>query len=132
MTKCVTKPPFDRMKGYDFRIFPHLTPKAKHEPGQVPCSIYRKTGTNLYGKHPRLGEWGCFGAPKGKWTTLSLVIERTADLRFQVSMAMNGISCVDSKRENPPSSPVPPSPPARSFFRPSETRHDSILNCGSA
>ena len=41
MTKCVSKPPFDQMKGYDFRIFPHLTPKAKHEPGQVPCSIYR-------------------------------------------------------------------------------------------
>ena len=41
MTKCLTLSPFDKMRGYDFRIFPHLTADAKHEPGQVPCSIYR-------------------------------------------------------------------------------------------
>ena len=26
MTKCVEASPFDKMRGYDFRIFPHLTP----------------------------------------------------------------------------------------------------------
>ena len=56
MTKCITKAPFDYMKGYDFRIFPHLTTKARHEPGQVPNSMYRKSSSNLFGKHPRLGE----------------------------------------------------------------------------
>ena len=28
MTKCVDGEPFTAMRGYDFRIFPHLTPKA--------------------------------------------------------------------------------------------------------
>jgi hypothetical protein len=37
MTKCVSGDPFTKMRGYDFRIFPHLTADAKHEPGQVPC-----------------------------------------------------------------------------------------------
>ena len=27
------------MRGYDFRIFPHLSKNAKHEPGQVPCFL---------------------------------------------------------------------------------------------
>jgi len=92
MTKRLTEAPFDTMKGYDFRIFPHLTSKAKHEPGQVPCSIYRKTSPNLFGKSPRLGEWGCFGAPLGEWTTLSLVVERRDSDRFKLSMSMNGVT----------------------------------------
>jgi len=92
MTKRLTEKPFDTMKGYDFRIFPHLTSKAKHEPGQVPCSIYRKTSPNLFGKSPRLGEWGCFGAPLGEWTTLSLIVKRRSSDRFQLSMSMNGVT----------------------------------------
>jgi len=91
MTKCLTSEPFKKMTGYDFRIFPHLTAKAKHEPGQVPCSIYRKTDDNLFGKHPRLGEWGCFGAPKDEWTSLSLVVHRSSSDEFTVSMEMNGV-----------------------------------------
>lgn len=91
MTKCVESAPFDLMRGYDFRIFPHLTAHAKHEPGQVPCSIYRKSSPNLFGKSPRLGEWGCFGTPLGEWTTLSLVVERTGASEFKTSMEMNGV-----------------------------------------
>jgi len=90
MTKCLIDVG-DGVRGYDFRIFPHLTSKAKHEPGQVPCSIYRKSSANLFGKSPRLGEWGCFGAPLGEWTTLSLVVERRSSDRFKVSMKMNGV-----------------------------------------
>ena len=30
--------------------------QAKHEPGQVPCSIYRKNKPDLFGKE-RIGEW---------------------------------------------------------------------------
>ena len=64
---------------------------AKHEPGQVPCSIYRKSSSNLFGKSPRLGEWGCFGTPLGEWTTLSLVIERKTSKEFRTEMTMNGV-----------------------------------------
>lgn len=91
MTKCIESDPFSRMQGYDFRIFPHLTTEAKHEPGQVPCSIYKKEAANLFGK-ARLGEWGCFGTPLGEWTTLSLFIKRRANDRFEVGMSMNGIT----------------------------------------
>jgi len=91
MTKCVTSEPFASMQGYDFRIFPHLTPRAKHEPGQVPCSIYKKDTTNLFGKE-RLGEWGCFGTPLGEWTVLSLFLKRRAADRFELGMTMNGIT----------------------------------------
>ena len=98
MTKCVTGPPFDGMKGYDFRIYPHLTTEAKHEPGQVPNSIYRKSSSNLFGKHPRLGEWGGFGTPLGVWTTLDLVITRLdprgrgGNASFSVAMTMNNVT----------------------------------------
>jgi hypothetical protein len=106
MTKCVEGNPFEKMRGYDFRIFPHLTKKAKHEPGQVPCSIYRKTSANLFGKSPRLGEWGCFGTPLGEWTTLSLFLERkkkktasdhqpgqsSSGSEVEVGMTMNGVT----------------------------------------
>jgi len=92
MTDCLVKEPFADMKGYDFRIFPHLSKEAKHEPGQVPCSIYRKTSPNLFGKHPRLGEWGCFGAPENEWTELELSVERVSHDSVKVSMKMNGIS----------------------------------------
>jgi hypothetical protein len=91
-TKCITEEPFEKMRGYDFRIFPHLTKDAKHEPGQVPCSIYRKSSPNLFGKSPRLGEWGCFGTPLGKFTTLSLVIERKSKDELKLSMTMNGVT----------------------------------------
>merc|ERR1719183_3293559 len=92
MTKCLGGAPFEKMNGYDFRIFPHLTTKAKHEPGQVPCSIYRKSSSNLFGKSPRLGEWGCFGTPLGAWTRFSLSLKRLSTDRLQVAMTMNGIT----------------------------------------
>ena len=92
MTKCVSSGPFPEMRGYDFRIFPHLTADAKHEPGQVPCSIYRKSSPNLFGKSPRLGEWGCFGTPLGEWTTLSLVIKHETKDEWKLSMTMNGVT----------------------------------------
>ncbi len=92
MTKCVSADPFTNMRGYDFRIFPHLNEYAKHEPGQVPCSIYRKSSPNLFGKSPRLGEWGCFGTPLGKWTTLSLVVKRESEDEMKLSMTMNGVT----------------------------------------
>ena len=41
-TKCVEGAPFGTMRGYDFRIYPHLGADAKHEPGQVPCSINKQ------------------------------------------------------------------------------------------
>ena len=92
MTKCVSTDPFAKMRGYDFRIFPHLSQEAKHEPGQVPCSIYRKSSPNLFGKSPRLGEWGCFGTPLGEWTTLSLVVKREKKDEMKLSMTMNGVT----------------------------------------
>lgn len=91
-TKCITGSPFNEMRGYDFRIFPHLTKDAKHEPGQVPCSIYRKTSSNVFGKSPRLGEWGCFGTPLGEFTTLSLIVERKSSKELKVEMTMNGLT----------------------------------------
>jgi len=107
MTHCLTQQPFVNMRGYDFRIFPHLTKDAKHEPGQVPCSIYRKTSPNLFGKHPRLGEWGCFGAPLGEWTTLQLSVERRSSDRVVVKMTMNGVTyeAEDHVKADDPSSP---------------------------
>jgi len=105
MTKCLEAQPFADMRGYDFRIFPHLTKDAKHEPGQVPCSIYRKSSPNLFGKSPRLGEWGCFGAPLGEWTTLSLVISRTGVREFTTSMKMNGIK-YEAKDQIDPADPT--------------------------
>ena len=92
MTACVEADPFASMKGYDFRIFPHLTAKARHLPGQVPCSIYRKSSANLFGKSPRLGEWGCFGTELGVFTELSLWVEMTNATSFKVGMRMNGIT----------------------------------------
>eukprot|EP00911_Craspedida_sp_UC1_P001298 UC1_evm1s979 len=91
MTSCVESEPFASMQGYDFRIFPHLTTHAKHEPGQVPCSIYKKDKSNLFGKE-RLGEWGCFATPLGEWTTLSLFLKRRSEDRIETGMAMNGIT----------------------------------------
>ena len=91
MTKCVESEPFAKMQGYDFRIFPHLTKKAKHEPGQVPCSIYKKDSDNLFGK-ARLGEWGCFDTPLGRWTVLSLFLKRRDSTRVEIGMTMNGIT----------------------------------------
>lgn len=107
MTDCLVKDPFPAMKGYDFRIFPHLTRHAKHEPGQVPCSIYRKTSSNLFGKHPRLGEWGCFGAPENKWTDLELSVERRSRDTVKVSMTMNGVrySAEDKLKSSDSSAP---------------------------
>eukprot|EP00039_Didymoeca_costata_P014836 m.245196 g.245196 ORF g.245196 m.245196 type:complete len:202 (+) comp16107_c0_seq5:446-1051(+) len=91
MTKCVESHPFDKMRGYDFRIFPHLSKTAKHEPGQVPCSIYKKESTNLFGK-ARLGEWGCFATPLGEWTEFSLAVIRLDSRRAEIRMTMNGIT----------------------------------------
>lgn len=59
--------------------------------GQVPCSIYKKTDINVFGKH-RLGEWGCFDTPLGEWTVLNLFLKRRASDRFEVGMTMNGIT----------------------------------------
>jgi hypothetical protein len=55
-------------------------------------SIYRKSSPNLFGKSPRLGEWGCFGTPLGEWTTLSLVVKRESKDEMKLSMTMNGVT----------------------------------------
>ena len=59
---------------------------------QVPCSIYRKSSPNLFGKSPRLGEWGCFGAPRGEWTTLTLALELKSSKEISARMSMNGVT----------------------------------------
>lgn len=94
MSKCLKGAPFDDMRGYDWRVFPHLSPKAKKEKGQdnVPQSIYRKSSANLFGKHPRLGEWGGFDTPLDEWTELTLFVKRREANRFEVGMTMNGIT----------------------------------------
>lgn len=91
MTKCVEGEPFRNMRGVDFRIFPHLTTKAEHEAGQVPCSIYYKDAQNLFGK-ARLGEWGCFSLPLNQPTRFSMYLKRRASTRMEVGMTMNGVS----------------------------------------
>ena len=101
MTKCVEGNPFEKMRGYDFRIFPHLTKKAQHEPGQVPCSIYKKTEDNVFGKS-RLGEWGCFGTPLGEWTTLRLELKRVSEHEIEARMQMNGVTYVARDRDLDP------------------------------
>jgi hypothetical protein len=89
MEACLSKPPFSQWRGYNFRIFPHVSSEAEHFPTAVPCGFYKKRSDFIYDS-TRIAEDGCFQLPTGVFGTLKLTLTRSGGSEISLAMDMNG------------------------------------------
>ncbi|KAK3258807.1 hypothetical protein CYMTET_32163 [Cymbomonas tetramitiformis] len=95
VSKILSSSPFSTYKGYNFRIFPHVSTKAeRYSDGgaHVPCSInFKEKDANVLSDE-RLALFGCFETPRGQWTDFTLEIRRESSEEIRLKMTMNGIA----------------------------------------
>eukprot|EP01084_Bolivina_argentea_P216324 367542_1 len=92
---------FDTMKGYEFRIFPHVSTKAKeyHDDrsgsghgAMVPCAFYFKTSNDPFGSG-RIGTpQGCFNIALGKPYKMKFEIKRESSYEMKLTMSIGNWS----------------------------------------
>mmetsp|Transcript_19480 Transcript_19480/g.32750 ORF Transcript_19480/g.32750 Transcript_19480/m.32750 type:complete len:434 (-) Transcript_19480:164-1465(-) len=100
MCRQLEAPPFREYRGYNYRIYPHLSSKATSyvhpkTGSHVPCGFYFKGGNedSIFAKYRlnRRGN-GCFELPLGAWSVLTLSLKRTSSHSMELVMDMNGFS----------------------------------------
>eukprot|EP00483_Globobulimina_turgida_P008493 UN08510 len=87
------------MKGYEFRIFPHVTTKAKeyHDDrsgsghgAMVPCAFYFKSSNDPFGSGRIGSPEGCFDIALNKPYKMTLSLKRESSSQMNLAVSMGG------------------------------------------
>eukprot|EP00958_Prasinococcus_capsulatus_P002492 scaffold212_cov404-Prasinococcus_capsulatus_cf.AAC.18 len=87
--------PMSLFRGYNFRIFPHVSSLAAQyrdpESGtHIPCGFYAKHSTEMFDKQRIGSSFGCFEAPLKRAVQMEVVFERLERNRFFLGLSLNG------------------------------------------
>lgn len=97
INKQLSSKPFDKYRGYHFRLYPHISHKAtkyidKKTGSHIPCGFYIKDADGLFSSHRINDSHGCFELKPGKWGTLKFQIKKTKRDAIELSWEMNGFA----------------------------------------